>query len=153
MVFKDFADQLDDFQDSIDAVRNSMDNHADDAVAKTADEFKNDVRRTIVRKDLYESGELLRSIKVRKVSDGVYMVYSNAEHAPYVEFGRGPVEAEEGEYLKFTDENGNVIFRKRVDAAEEQPFWEPNETRYRVEGVLEDNFEEVLEDELRRAFI
>lgn len=150
--FSDFAEDISDFQSNIEQVEEAVDKAADDAARKTADSFQKDVKGTIRRKDLIDDGDLYRSIKVRKLSDGVYMVYTNEEHAPYVEYGRGPVEADEGGYLRFENQNGEIIYRKRVDAAEEQPFWRPNERRYRVEGILDETFEEELRDHVRRVF-
>jgi len=53
----------------------------------------------------------------------VYVTGTSVHYAPAIEFGRGPVTADEG-YLRF-EINGKVIYAKSVDAAPAQPFLRP----------------------------
>jgi len=50
----------------------------------------------------------------------VYVTGTSVPYAPAIEFGRGPVTADEGS-LRF-EINGKVIYAKSVDAAPAQPF-------------------------------
>lgn len=44
-------------------------------------------------------------------------VFTNVSYAPYVEGGRGPVEAKRAKALRFQSRDGKLIFRKRVGPA------------------------------------
>lgn len=55
----------------------------------------------------------------------VIAVGTNAEYAVHLEFGRGPVEAQTAEALRFEDEDGNVIYRASVSGHPPYPFLRP----------------------------
>lgn len=60
------------------------------------------------------------------------IVTSGAEYSIHLEYGRGPIEADDGEALRFTDEDGNVIYRTRVSGHPPYPFFYPAVAEYRA---------------------
>mgnify|MGYP000155525324 CR=1 FL=1 len=69
----------------------------------------------------------------------VYKVGSNAEYAAILEFGRGPIRADEG-YLRF-EVDGEVIYRKEVSGHPPYPWFRPaiRAFRARPKGFITDN--------------
>lgn len=80
----------------------------------------------------------------------VYRVVTDKNYAVHVEFGRGPVEAQEAEALRFVID-GEVVFAKSVGPAEPQPFMRPalREAERNLATLAEDA--DSLEDFLRRV--
>jgi hypothetical protein len=54
-----------------------------------------------------------------------FVVGPNAEYAVHLEFGRGPVEAQDADALRFENEDGEVIYRARVSGHPPYPFVRP----------------------------
>jgi hypothetical protein len=67
----------------------------------------------------------LNSLQDRWSTDRVYVTGTNQEYAVALEFGRGPVEAQDADALRFEDENGDVIYRTSVSGHPPYPFFEP----------------------------
>lgn len=53
------------------------------------------------------------------------LVVSNAEYSIHLEYGRGPIEADEGSALRFKNEDGEVIYRTSVSGHPPYPFFYP----------------------------
>jgi len=71
-----------------------------------------------------KTGALRRSIDMIRVEPRHYLVRATARHAPWVERGRGPVEAKQAKALRFEVE-GRILFRRRVGPARARPFLRP----------------------------
>lgn len=69
----------------------------------------------------------------------VFSVGTNAEYAVHLEFGRGPIRADDG-YLRF-EVDGEVIFRKEVSGHPPYPFFRPaiREFKANPESFIRDN--------------
>lgn len=97
-------------------------------------------------------------LQERGESSAVFSVGSNAEYAPILEFGRGPIEAEEGSALKF-EVDGETIFRKRVSGHPPYPWFKPairefqaNPKTFVLDNTPYNSIEEIsTADELVRA--
>jgi hypothetical protein len=66
------------------------------------------------------SGRLITSLQTGFAAYGMSSqgtVSTDVPYAPFVEDGRGPVEARPGHMLRFRGRGGSFIFRKRVGAA------------------------------------
>jgi len=55
----------------------------------------------------------------------IFKVESGARYSVYIEFGRGPVEAQQADALRFEDENGDIIYRTSVSGHPPYPFFRP----------------------------
>lgn len=151
--FEEFQEELREFQRDVREARVSIADAEDNAAREVAEKFKDDVKKVIKRKGLVEDGDLIESIRVEKVSDGIYRVFTNEDHAIYIEYGTsGPITANDSDYLKFTDETGEVIFRKSVSGIDADPFWRPTERKYIAEQILPESFDEEIEEAFQEAF-
>jgi hypothetical protein len=54
-----------------------------------------------------------------------FVVESGAEYSVHLEFGRGPVEAQDADALRFEDEDGEIIYRTSVSGHPPYPFFKP----------------------------
>ncbi|MDS0284672.1 HK97-gp10 family putative phage morphogenesis protein [Haloarcula onubensis] len=106
------------------------------------------IERSAREKVPVDTGNLRRKIDTQKVGEGEYLVGTNVPYAPDVEFGRGPVVADDG-YLRFKVD-GEVLFRKSVGPAEAQPFLRPALQEHKSDLV--ENIEEEIDTVLRAAF-
>jgi hypothetical protein len=59
---------------------------------KASEDLKERWKFNILKEDLVASRTYLDSIKVERVSRGVWAVYTDVEYAPYLEFGTHPME-------------------------------------------------------------
>jgi hypothetical protein len=67
----------------------------------------------------------LENLEEKGSTDAVYEVSSTADYSVPLEFGRGPIEAQDAEALRFRDENGDVIYRTSVSGHPPYPFFRP----------------------------
>lgn len=65
------------------------------------------------------------TLEERWTTESVYVVGTDKEYGVTLEFGRGPIEAEDGSALRFEDASGNTIFRKRVSGHPPYPWFKP----------------------------
>jgi hypothetical protein len=54
-----------------------------------------------------------------------FIVESGADYSVQIEFGRGPIEAQDAEALRFENEDGEVIYRTSVSGHPPYPFFRP----------------------------
>lgn len=54
-----------------------------------------------------------------------FIVSSGAEYSLAIEMGRGPVEAQDAEALRFENEDGEIIYRTSVSGHPPYPFFRP----------------------------
>lgn len=87
-----------------------------------------------------------------------WVVGTAVEYAIYLEFGRGRVTADDGEALRFEDEDGDVIYRQSVGPMDPKPFFRPAVAAYQanlaaaIDSDTETTFEEIDSiDELVRT--
>jgi hypothetical protein len=80
----------------------------------------------------------------------VYRVVVDKSYAVFIEFGRGPVEAQDAEALRFTVD-GETVFAKSVGPAPAQPFMRPaiREANRNLQSLATDATS--LDDFLRRT--
>jgi hypothetical protein len=85
----------------------------------------------------------LQELKQQYETEPIWVVESGAEYSIYLEFGRGPVEAQQADALRFEDEDGNIIYRTRVEGHPPYPFFGPaiREFEANPESFLLDNTE------------
>jgi len=69
--------------------------------------------------------ERIRQLKEDYSSSPVYVVTSGAEYSVSIEFGRGPVEAQDADALRFENEAGDIIYRASVSGHPPYPFFRP----------------------------
>lgn len=97
-----------------------------------------------------DSGRLRSSIanEVERTGTVEITAYigSNVSYAPIIEFGRGPVHADEG-YLRFKID-GEVFYRKQVAGTEAQPYLRPavEEHREDLKRLVAQAVEKAVED-------
>lgn len=60
------------------------------------------------------------------------LVTSGAEYSIHLEYGRGPIEADEGSALKFENEDGETIYRTSVSGHRPYPFFYPAVREYQA---------------------
>lgn len=65
-------------------------------------------------------------------TDAVWKVSDGTEYGIILEFGRGPVEAQDADALRFEDADGNVIFRQRVSGHPPYPWFRPAIREFRA---------------------
>jgi hypothetical protein len=53
------------------------------------------------------------------------VVYSGASYSIHIEMGRGPVEPDSADALRFEDEDGNIIYRASAEGHPPYPFFWP----------------------------
>ena len=75
--------------------------------------------------DAESTRQSLRSLRNEWETDSVFITGTNADYAVYLEYGRGPIEAQDAEALRFENQDGDVIYRASVDGHEPYPFFRP----------------------------
>lgn len=86
-------------------------------------------------------------------ADAVFEVGTDRDYGVVLEFGRGPITPEDAEALKFEDEDGNTIFRKRVEGHQPYPWFRPaiNEFKANPKQFIRENTDFESLDELDTA--
>jgi len=93
---------------------------------KIGEEIVNEARFILSSNHNIDTGGLMGSIKIMQIGDKFIVVGSDAPHAGYIEFGRGPVRATNAQALRFFDkETGKLVFVKEVGPTEPSPFLQP----------------------------
>jgi hypothetical protein len=104
----------------------ALDAALDDRLVEAMETLALMIEGTAKRLVAVDTGRLKSSIASQVKQKGstiIGYVGSNLSYAPTIEYGRGPIPADSG-YLRFTIE-GEVFYRKSVDAAPAQPFLRP----------------------------
>jgi hypothetical protein len=84
---------------------------------------------------------------------GGFVVGTNVRYAVHIEFGRGPIEAQDADALRFENEDGDVIYRTRVSGHPPYPFFRPavRELRANPEAFILKNTQLDAVDGIRSA--
>lgn len=91
----------------------------DKVLLNIANEYVNEVRSEIQNRPSVITGILLNSTRILEVGDGYVVAGSDAPHAVFWEYGRGPIIAGPGKVLHWIDpSSGKDIFVKYVGPAE-----------------------------------
>jgi len=86
----------------------------------------NEARFNLSLKDHIDTGGLMGSLKILQTGDKFIVVGSDAPHAWYIEFGRGPVKPINAQALRFFDKKtGKLWIVKSVGPTEPSPFLQP----------------------------
>jgi len=104
--FREFADDLESMADDVaDAL--------DDAVEKTALQ----VERSAKQNAPVDTGNLRASLRSARAGPANYLVGTNVEYAPDVEFGTQPhvITPDDAEALRFEGADGDIVFAQRVE--------------------------------------
>lgn len=83
-----------------------------------SNDFSIDVDDAVVR-------ERIKELQDDWGRGATYVVESAADYSIQIEFGRGPVEAQDAEALRFENEDGEVIYRTSVSGHPPYPFFRP----------------------------
>lgn len=104
----------------------------DDDIEELFDQLDKDIiyeaRSNLQNNGSINTGDLLASIKVQSVDKikHVHEVGSDYPYALFVEYGRGPIRAQQGKTLHFVDKDtGEDVFVQSVGPAEARPFLAP----------------------------
>jgi hypothetical protein len=85
--------------------------------------------RAIAVETPFRTGTLQRSNVLTVQSLGEFARITNTQaYAPFVEYGRGPIEAAPGKVLRF-EIGGQVFYRKRVKGTKPNPFYKRGAAR------------------------
>lgn len=137
--------ELDDFADGLIRVPNRLTLATEVATADTAKAITKEAKRRVP----VDSRELQRDIDWHKVADNHYLVGTDKEYAPPVEFGSRPhiITADSADVLTFTV-NGQTVYTESVShpGTEAQPFLRPA-----LEGQR-DNFRRRLKERTKNVF-
>jgi len=102
----------------------------DEAVGKLFHKVGEDIvmeaKHNIGQNQSINTGQLIFSVRILEEDYGKSLVVgTDAPYAEFVEFGRGPITAEEGKVLHFFTKDGEEVFTKHVGPTEPQPFLQP----------------------------
>ena len=113
------------FADELRAAAADVDEVVDQAVEKTALE----VERSAKQNAPVDTGTLRSSIQTAPAGVAEYLVGTNIEYAPDVEFGTDPhvITPDEADALAFEGSDGELVFTQRVEhpGTPAQPFLRP----------------------------
>lgn len=84
-----------------------------------------DAKHTLQQNQNIDSGRLLASVKILDEKKHEITVGSDAFHAQFIEFGRGPIFAAPGKVLHFITKDGVEVFTHSSKAVEPMPFLGP----------------------------
>lgn len=76
--------------------------------------------------------EALSEVERDWSTDAVFRVGTNQDYAVILEFGRGPVEADDAEALRFETAGGETVFAKSVSGHPPYPFFYPAVREFQV---------------------
>lgn len=119
-----------------------------DFLREMAVEIIVDAATTLQKQGHVVTEELLRSIQILDETDDSVTVGTDADHAVFIEFGRGPVFAPVGKVLHWIDpDTGEDVFAKSAKATEPSPFMQPAITKKtkRFQGVYVEKATKKLE--------
>jgi len=92
----------------------------------------------------------LENLRDEWETDAVFRVGSNVDYGVILEFGRGPIEADDAEALRFENQAGETIFRKRVSGHPPYPWFRPairefqaNPQRFVLDNTAFNSFKEI----------
>lgn len=69
--------------------------------------------------------ERIRDLKDKYSRGAEFVVESGADYSIHLETGRGPIEADDADALRFENEDGEVIYRTSVSGHPPYPFFMP----------------------------
>lgn len=130
-----FEEAADEFQEFADELR-EIESEVDEAFSKGLEDTGESMVKTAKRKAPVKTGELRESIGLDQEAQLRFRFEATADYAMAIEFGSGlhgptgskyRIEADDGGYLKFENQNGETIYRKFVmhPGVEENPFFVP----------------------------
>lgn len=104
----------------------NCDEIVDEALQETAVKIQKEAKHNIMSKNVFDTGELYRSITVEKIPDG-YAIGTNLEHGTYNEFGTGlkgdpSVPHTQRAYWRYQDKQGRWFTSHGMKA---RPFLRP----------------------------
>ena len=122
--FAEFAENLREFADGI-----------DDAVDEGTRKTTKQIERTAKQHVPVDSGTLRWSIRFQRLGPGEYVVGTNVEYAPMVEYGTAShvITPTTGEFLYFEGEDGHLIRKRSVKhpGTPAQPYMRPALRKHR----------------------
>ena len=106
---------------------NNHDEELNQLLVKIGEQIIDEARFILSQNNHIDTGGLMGSIKVMEVGDKYIVVGSDAPHAGYIEFGRGPIRpTKEGGVLRFFDKkSGKMVFTTYSAPTEPSPFLQP----------------------------
>jgi len=117
----------------------------DSALEDAARAVERTTKENLKKHGAIDTGTLRKSYRYAKIGSGHYVVGTSVEYAPHIEFGRGPITADEG-YLRFEGEDGEIVYRKSVGPAPAQPHVRPALVTHRSTLVRN------IQQEINRVF-
>lgn len=169
----EFAEELETFKNQLVMVDGQMDDVTDEGLENVARRLKIEMQGNIVKMTEQESGELLNSIDFEPIggSKSAYSVFSDAFHAPFVEFGTVPhdilpagvtdeliegasfEEAQEMPALRFETETGtHIVVKVRHPGTEPRPFFRFALNKAETEGWMTEELADAAEEAFERVF-
>jgi hypothetical protein len=110
----------------LDAITNNHDEELNKLLQQIGNDVVNNARYNLSSNGNIDTGGLIGSIQILQTGDRFIVVGSEAPHAGYIEFGRGPVRAINAQALRFFDKKtGKLVFVKEVGPTEPSPFLQP----------------------------
>ena len=132
-------------------VSQTHDQVLNELLKKLGEEIIMEARNNLALKNHIDSGGLMGSIQILKEGDKEILVGSDAPHASYIEFGRGPIRPINAIVLRFFDKNtGKIVFTKYVGPTEPSPFLQPavETTTNKFRDVYVQKMENMINDGL-----
>jgi len=107
----------------------------------------NDARFILAKNQNIDTGGLLGSIRIFDSGSDYIIVGTDAPHAGYIEFGRGPVRPVRAKVLRYFDKKtGKLVFTKYVGPTEPMPFLQPAVEKWArlFDGIMAERVEKLL---------
>lgn len=104
-----------------------------------ADGVIQEARQNLANHRNVDTGGLMGSIKIFESGKDYIVVGTDAPHAGFIEFGRGPIKPVRATVLRFFDKKkGKLIFTKYVGPTEPMPFMQPAAEKWAnlFEGIM-----------------
>jgi len=89
----------------------------------------------------------LGSIRIFELGQDYVIVGTDAPHAGYIEYGRGPIRPVRATVLRFFDKKtGKLVFTKYVGPTEPMPFMQPAAEKWArmFEGIVAERAQKLL---------
>lgn len=112
-----------------------------------ADGVINEARYILAKNENIDTGGLLGSIRIFELGQDYVIVGTDAPHAGYIEYGRGPIRPVRATVLRFFDKKtGKLVFTKYVGPTEPMPFMQPAAEKWArmFEGIVAERAQKLL---------